>query len=81
MNVKSADFHIARCDDTFNVSQLVNRNSEFRIDVSGLNVSVSAGGDMWIESDAARCFVAVLMSELFEDGNVVDVDDEAEFDG
>jgi hypothetical protein len=61
------------------MTKLVNGNSEFGIYMTGLNMTVSAGSNMGIETNAAWNRISVFMSELFEDGNVINIDDHSKF--
>src|SRR5688572_30644150 len=55
------------------MAELVNRYSEFAVNMPGLYMCISSSDNMRIDPDATWNSIPVMMSEMFQHGNTVNV--------
>jgi hypothetical protein len=63
--------------NAFNMPHLVHRYAKLGVDMAGAHFVMAAAHNMRVEADADRIRTAELIAELFQYGDVVDVDDDA----
>lgn len=81
MHVKSIHMKPRGFYHTFNMSKLMNGNTELAVDMPGGYLVIASGHDVRIQSDADRIGRTKSVAKLFQDGDVIDVDADSQILG
>ena len=74
VHMKTFNIKVCRFHHTFDVTHLVDRNSEFGIDMSSRNFVISTSINMWIDSHKNRIRTTEFISKLLKNRDIIDVD-------
>src|SRR6187551_2076086 len=73
MHVNSFHFQFGCLYNSFNMSDLVNGNTKFGINMACRYLEISSSHNMRIQPDQYRIAISEMITELFKNGDIIDV--------
>ena len=79
MHVNTFNVEIGGFYNSFNMSNLVNGNAKFTVDMASGNFKIASCHDMRIQPNANGITITECIAELFQNRDIIDVDIHTEF--